>query len=81
VRPRPAIQPITREVVVDCDPQRAFDLFTAEMTSFSVTWQVGADWQYHPDLDGFGEHAEQMKNVFESPDAWTSTLANYVAAV
>ncbi len=153
------IQPVTREVVVDCDPQRAFDLFTADMTSwwpaehhigsapieevvvephaggrwytrhqdgtetntgfvvrfdppgqgqqgrFSVTWQIGADWSYHPDLvttidvrfieeepgrtrvelehrdlQNFGEHAEQMKNVFEAPDAWTRTLANYVRA-
>jgi activator of Hsp90 ATPase-like protein len=155
------VEPVTREVVVDCEPGRAFDLFTAEMTSwwpaehhigstpiaeiviephpggrwytrhedgsetetgfvvlydrpsdtartgrFSVTWQVGADWKYHPDmvttidvrfaeespgrtrvvlehrdLDGFGEHAAQMKQVFEAPDAWTSTLADYVAAV
>ena len=154
------VQPVRREVVVDCDAQRAFDLFTADMTSwwpkqhhigstpiaeiviephpggrwytrhedgtetntgfvvvydrpgpdqqghFSVTWQVGADWTYQPDLvttidvrfieeepgrtrvalehrdlDNFGEHAEQMKNVFEADDAWTGTLANYVAAV
>ncbi len=155
------VQPVNREVVVDCDPQRAFDLFTEEMTSwwppehhigsapiekviieprpggrwynrhqdgtetetgfvvlydrpsqtqeqgrFSVTWQVGADWQYHPDmvttidvrftedgpgrtrvslehrdLDGFGESAQQMKDVFEAPDAWTRTLANYAACV
>ena len=149
------VEPVVREVVVDCDPQRAFDLFTADMTSwwpaehhigsapieevviephpggrwftrhqdgtetntgfvvlydrpsrFSVTWQIGADWSYHPDLvttidvrfteetpgrtrvalehrdlDAFGEHAEQMKNVFEAPDAWTRTLSNYVAVV
>jgi hypothetical protein len=158
------VEPITREVVVDCDPQRAFDLFTADMTSwwpaehhigsapieevviephpggrwftrhqdgtetntgfvvrydrpsqdqqgqnqqgrFSVTWQIGADWSYHPDLvttvdvrfteeapgrtrvalehrdlGAFGEHAEQMKNVFEAPDAWTRTLALYADA-
>ena len=154
------VEPITREVVVDCDQQRAFDLFTADMTSWwppahhigsapiaevviephaggrwytrhqdgtetntgfvvlydrpgpnkkqgrvSVTWQIGADWAYHPDLvttvdvrfteespgrtrvtlehrdlDGFGEHAEQMKNVFDAPDAWTRTLAQYAAA-
>jgi hypothetical protein len=147
------VQPVRRDVVVDCDPQRAFDLFAAEMTSWwpaqhhigsapiaeiiiepraggrwytrhedgtetntgfvvrydrpdrlTVTWQVGADWSYHPDLvttvdvrfveaepgrtrvslehrdlDNFGEHAEHMKNVFEAPDAWTSTLENYVA--
>jgi hypothetical protein len=155
------VEPVTREIVVECDPQRAFDLFTAEMTSwwpaehhigsapiaeiviepkaggrwytrhedgtetntgfvtlydrpgqesepgrFSVTWQVGPDWKYHPelattvdvrfteeepgrtrialehrDLENFGEHAEQMKNVFEAPDAWTTTLARYTAAV
>ena len=153
------VQPIVREVVVDCDPQRAFDLFTADMTSWwppahhigsapiaevviephaggrwytrhqdgtetntgfvvrydppsankegrvTITWQIGADWSYHPDLvttidvrfveeepgrtrvalehgdlDNFGEHAEQMKNVFEAPDAWTSTLAAYAEA-
>ena len=34
----------------------------------------------HRDLQNFGEHAEQMKNVFEAPDAWTQTLANYVSA-
>ena len=145
---------VRREIVVDVPPDRAFALFTAEMTSwwpaehhigsapiaeiviepkaggrwytrhedgtetntgfvtlydrphrFSVTWQVGADWKYHPDLvttvdvrftedapgrtrvalqhrdlDSFGEHAEQMKNVFEAPDAWTGTLAGYTAA-
>jgi uncharacterized protein YndB with AHSA1/START domain len=149
------VEPITREVVVDCDPQRAFDLFTDDMTSWwpaehhigttpiaevvvephaggrwytrhqdgtetntgfvvrydrphrlSVTWQIGADWAYHPDLvttidvrfteeepgrtrvalehrdlQNFGEHAEQMKNVFEAPDAWTGTLANFAAVV
>jgi hypothetical protein len=148
------VEPITREIVVECDPERAFDVFTADMTSWwpaehhigsapieqviiephaggrwytrhqdgsetntgfvvlydrphrvSVTWQIGADWSYHPDLvttvdvrfteeapgrtrvalehrdlANFGEHAEQMKNVFEAPDAWTRTLANYAAA-
>ena len=28
------VQPVRREVVVDCDAQRAFDLFTADMTSW-----------------------------------------------
>jgi hypothetical protein len=148
------VAPITREIVVECDPERAFDVFTADMTSWwppehhigsapieqviiephaggrwytrhqdgsetntgfvvlydrphrvSVTWQIGADWSYHPDLvttvdvrftkeapgrtrvalehrdlASFGEHAEQMKNVFEAPDAWTRTLAHYAAA-
>ena len=89
---------IRREVVVDVPPDRAFELFTAEMTSwwpaahhigsapiaevvveprtggrwftrhedgtetstgvvvaweppgrFVVTWQIGADWKFHPD--------------------------------
>jgi hypothetical protein len=149
------VDPITREIVVECDPERAFDLFTAEMTSwwpaehhigsapiaeiviephpggrwytrhedgtetstgfvtrydrphrFSVTWQIGADWTYRPDLvttvdvrfveeepgrtrvalehrdlGNYGEHAEQMKNVFEAPDAWTRTLTLYSAAL
>ena len=149
------IEPVSREIVVDCDPERAFDVFTADMTSwwpaehhigstpiaeiviephpggrwytrheggtetntgfvvrwdrpdrFSVTWQVGADWAYHPDLvttidvrfteespgrtrvalqhrdlENFGDQAEQMKNVFEAPDAWTRTLSSYTAAI
>ena len=153
------LAPITRGVTVAVPQERAFDIFTADMTSwwpaehhigsppieevvvepraggrwytrhqdgtetntgfvvlydrpvegqqgrFSVTWQIGADWSYHPDLvttidvtfteqepgrtrvelehrdlQNFGEHAEQMKNVFEAPDAWTRTLANYVSA-
>jgi uncharacterized protein YndB with AHSA1/START domain len=92
-------QTIRREVVVDVPPDRAFELFTAEMTSWwpaahhigsapiaevvieprtggrwftrhqdgtetstgvvvaweppgrlVVTWQIGADWKFHPDL-------------------------------
>jgi uncharacterized protein YndB with AHSA1/START domain len=147
------VEPITREIVVECDPERAFDVFTADMTSWwpaehhigsapieqvviephaggrwytrhqdgsetntgfvvlydrpsrlSITWQIGADWTYNPDLvttvdvrfteespgrtrvalehrdlENFGEHADQMKNVFEAPDAWTRTLSNYGA--
>jgi uncharacterized protein YndB with AHSA1/START domain len=93
------IEPIRREIVVDVGPDRAFELFTAEMTAWwpsahhigaapiarvivepraggrwytrhqdgsetstgfvtaweppsrlVVTWQIGADWQYHEDL-------------------------------
>ena len=92
-------EPVRREVVVDVPPQRAFDLFTADMTvwwpaahhigsapidriviepraggrwytkhqdgsetstgyvvaweppsRFAVTWQIGADWQFHDDV-------------------------------
>jgi uncharacterized protein YndB with AHSA1/START domain len=92
-------QTIHREVLVDVPPDRAFELFTAEMTSWwpaahhigsapiaevvveprtggrwftrhqdgtetstgvvvaweppgrlVVTWQIGADWKFHPDL-------------------------------
>jgi len=94
-----AIAPIRREIVVAVPPARAFEIFTAEMTSWwpaehhigsapiaevvveprtggrwytrhqdgtetstgavsawdppsrlVLTWQVGADWRYHPDL-------------------------------
>jgi hypothetical protein len=93
------VEPIRREIVVDVGPERAFTLFTADMTSWwpsdhhigsapieqivvepqtggrwytrhtdgtesstgfvtawepparvVVTWQIGADWAYHPDL-------------------------------
>jgi len=93
------VEAIRREVVVDVGPARAFELFTADMTSWwpsrhhigsapieqvvveprtggrwytrhqdgtetstgfvvawepparlVITWQIGADWQYHPDL-------------------------------
>jgi uncharacterized protein YndB with AHSA1/START domain len=93
------VEPIRREVVVGVGPARAFELFTADMTSWwpsahhigsapierviiephtggrwytrhqdgtetstgfvtaweppsrlAITWQIGADWAYHPDL-------------------------------
>jgi uncharacterized protein YndB with AHSA1/START domain len=92
-------QAVRREIVVDVSPERAFELFTAEMTSWwppahhigsapiaeivieprtggrwftrhqdgtetstgvvvawepptrlVITWQIGADWKFHPDL-------------------------------
>jgi uncharacterized protein YndB with AHSA1/START domain len=93
------VEAIRREIVVGVDPERAFEIFTADMTAWwpsahhigsapirrivieprdggrwyteheddaetstgyvvaweppirlVVTWQIGADWQYHPEL-------------------------------
>ena len=69
-----------------------------------LTWQLGADWTFDPDLDtevevGFtgdgqggtrvtlvhrhleryGEHAEAMRRMFESPGAWAAVLEPFVA--
>jgi uncharacterized protein YndB with AHSA1/START domain len=47
---------VRREIVVEVPPERAFELFTAEMTSWwppahlVITWQIGADWKFHADL-------------------------------
>lgn len=153
------VTPVCREIVVGCDPQRAFDVFTADMTSWwpathhigstpiaevivephpggrwytrhedgaethtgfvvrwdrpetgadpgrlIVTWQVGVDWAFHPDLvttvevrftpdtpghtrvalehrdlENFGEQAQQMKAIFEAPDAWQGTLESFAS--
>jgi uncharacterized protein YndB with AHSA1/START domain len=34
----------------------------------------------HRDLEGFGEQAEHMRQVFDAPDAWNQTLALFAAA-
>ena len=34
----------------------------------------------HRDLAAFGEHAEEMRAVFDADDAWTTTLARFAAA-
>jgi uncharacterized protein YndB with AHSA1/START domain len=149
-----AVDSVRRHVVVDASRERAFDVFTAGMTSWwpaehhigsapieevviepyaggrwytrhtdgtetytgvvtawdppgrlVVTWQIGADWKFHADLvtsvelrftpegpgrtrvelehrdlDGFGPEAEHMREVFDAPGAWDSTLAAFAAA-
>ena len=147
------IEAVRRHVVVAVGQRRAFEVFTAEMTSWwppehhigsapiqeivvepreggrwytrhedgtetstgyvaawdpydrlVLTWQIGADWKYDPkllttvelrfvaeavdrtrvelehrDLDAFGPEAERMRQMFEQPGAWQSTLAAYAA--
>ena len=34
----------------------------------------------HRDLAAFGEHAAQMREVFDADDAWVTTLARFAAA-
>ena len=46
-----------------------FDAVTADSTRVTV--------EHH--LDGFGEHAEAMRKVFEDPAAWSGTLERYAA--
>jgi Activator of Hsp90 ATPase homolog 1-like protein len=149
------IEAIRRHVVVGANQQRAFEVFTAEMTSWwppehhigsapiqeiliepreggrwytrhedgtetstgyvsswepygrlVLVWQVGADWKFDPKLlttielrflteapdrtrvelehrdpDAFGPEAERMRQLFEQPGAWQSTLAAYAARV
>jgi uncharacterized protein YndB with AHSA1/START domain len=149
------VEAVRREIVVDLPPARAFDLFTADMTSWwpaehhigsapidriivepkaggrwytrhqdgtesstgvvlawdppgrvVVTWQIGADWKFHDDLittlevqfrpedgdrtrvllehrdlDAYGKDAVAMKETFEDPGAWTTTLAAYATGV
>lgn len=149
------IEAIRRQVVVKAGQQRAFEVFTAEMTSWwppehhigsapieeiivepreggrwytrhldgsetstgyvaawepydrvILTWQIGADWKYDPkllttvelrfipdgpdrtrvelehrDLENFGPEAERMRQVFEQPGAWDSTLEAYASAI
>jgi uncharacterized protein YndB with AHSA1/START domain len=149
------VEAVRREIVVDLPPARAFDLFTADMTSWwpaehhigsapidriivepkaggrwytrhqdgtetstgvvlawdppgrvIVTWQIGVDWKFHDDLvttievrfqpegedrtrvvlehrdlEAFGADAARMKETFEDPGAWTTTLAAYAAGV
>ena len=123
--PNPTTEPIRKEVVVAVDPDRAFEIFTADMTSWwpsahhigsapietivvephaggrwytrhqdgtetatgsvsawdpptrlVLTWQVGADWRYHPDLVTTVE-----LRFLDSPDAWLATLAAYRAVI
>lgn len=145
------VEPIRREVVVDVGPPRAFEIFTAEITSWwpaehhigsapiaeeiieprvggrwytrhedgtetstgvvtawdppgrlGLTWQIGADWAFHDDLvtdvevrfvdagdgrtrvllehrglEAYGAQAQAVRAMFESPGAWTATLAAY----
>jgi uncharacterized protein YndB with AHSA1/START domain len=147
------VEAIRRDIVVEIGQARAFELFTADMTSWwpsahhigsapiqqvivepfaggrwytrhqdgtetstgrvtaweppgrlVITWQIGADWKFHTDLvttvevrfvaegddrtrvllehrdlDGFGADAAAMRETFEDPGAWTSTLAAYAA--
>ena len=146
-----AIAPIRREVVVAVPPARAFEIFTAEMTSWwpaehhigsapieeeiieprvggrwytrhqdgtetstgrvttwdppgrlGLTWQIGADWAHHDDLvtdvdvrfvdegpgrtrvllehrglEAYAAQAQAMREMFESPGAWTAVVAAY----
>lgn len=69
-----------------------------------LTWQIGADWDYHADLvttievsfhtegadrtrvilehrdlAAFGADAAAMRETFDQPGAWTTTLAAFVA--
>jgi uncharacterized protein YndB with AHSA1/START domain len=147
------VEPVRRDVVVDVGQARAFEVFTAEMTSWwppehhigsapiaevvieprvggrwftrhedgtetstgvvtawepparvVVTWQIGADWRFHDDLvttvevrfvpegpdrtrvlvdhsglEAFGADAAAMREMFESPGAWESTVSAYAA--
>jgi uncharacterized protein YndB with AHSA1/START domain len=147
------VEAIRRDIIVEIGQARAFELFTADMTSWwpsahhigsapiqevivepwtggrwytkhqdgtetstgrviaweppgrlVITWQIGADWKFHTDLvttvevrfvaegddrtrvllehrdlDGFGADAAAMRETFEDPGAWTSTLAAYAA--
>jgi uncharacterized protein YndB with AHSA1/START domain len=34
----------------------------------------------HRDLEAYGPEAERMRQVFQAPDAWDSTLASFAAA-
>jgi uncharacterized protein YndB with AHSA1/START domain len=34
----------------------------------------------HRDLEAFGEQAEHMRQVFDAPDAWNTTLERFAAA-
>jgi len=82
----------------ECDWGRV--LVWQEPTRIVMTWGIGADWRYDPELrtevevrfiaesarrtrvelehrhlERFGDKAEQMREIFESPDAWAGTLA------
>jgi uncharacterized protein YndB with AHSA1/START domain len=148
------VESVRRQVVVATSPARAFEVFTAGMTSWwppdhhigsapideiiiepreggrwytrhtdgsetstgfvtawapperlVLTWQIGADWKYDPrlittielrfiaeaadrtrvelehrDLERFGGEAERMRQVFEAPGAWDTTLELFAAA-
>ena len=46
-----------------------FEVVSADSTRVTV--------EHH--LEGFGEHAEAMRKVFEDPGAWSGTLQSYAA--
>ena len=148
------VDAIRRGVVVEVGRAKAFEIFTADMTSWwpphhhigsapiaeiviepreggrwytrhqdgtetstgvvttwnpgrlVVTWQIGADWAYHDDLvtsvevrfesvapdrtrvvlehrglEAYGADATSMRAMFESPDAWSGTLAAYAESI
>jgi hypothetical protein len=145
------VEPIRREVVVDIGRERAFALFTAEISSWwpaehhigsapieeeiieprvggrwytrhqdgtetstgrvttwdppgrlGLTWQIGADWAYHDDLvtdvevhfvdegagrtrvllehrglEAYAAQAQAMREMFDTPGAWTAVIAAF----
>jgi uncharacterized protein YndB with AHSA1/START domain len=72
--------PPTRLVLVwQITPEWQYD--SALETQVEVTFEAVADnatrvtLEHH--LEGFGEHAEQMRQMFEQPGAWAETLNRY----
>ena len=75
------IEAIRREVVVEVGRERAFELFTVDMTSWwPAAHHIGSARLEHRDLDAFGADASAMRGTFEEPGAWTATLAAYAGA-
>lgn len=90
------VGPVRREIVVGTGVVTTWD----PPRRLGLTWQIGADWRYQPDLvtfvdiqflpdeepgrtrvvlehgglEGFGDQAEAVRAMFESPGAWSATL-------
>ena len=64
---------VARSITVPLGQAKAFDLFTARMTEFwPPEHSIGAS--PFEAVVRYGEQAEQMRAIFDSPGGWTDTL-------
>jgi hypothetical protein len=64
---------VARSITVPLGQAKAFDLFTARMTEFwPPEHSIGASPVEA--VVRYGEQAEQMRAIFDSPGGWTDTV-------
>jgi hypothetical protein len=82
-----AVESVRRQVVVECsqiNAQWTYDVGLVTHVDLRFVAEGPRRTRVeleHRDLDRYGADADRMRQVFEAPDAWDATLAEFAAQV